>query len=1507
MAHLRAACAGFAPLLFDFKEDVDLNQFLKACKSVFDKLSGDQQIPQKWRDTQKYLGDFKIMKESLGSVEVSSFSQVEVINSRGQYTVVGTSGDVSDCISLRIKPLPLEESGGRKTFSLGDLQDLQSKLILISGHGSERQSEVNVFVNTLDKITRLALNLVALCRAGHVKYLAWTEVFDCVSPLKQSEEKNDLNASAALEQLLEEMIKFEEEMNSDLKEWKEKMSEVRSNFYYLNYYTTSQLLLLEKNLGRLALDREIELPNFVYGLLECIKPNINANDVSVAMGRACSKPSRRQAPRATGVDRSLFGGGGGSLSSDLFGFGREFPAGEGLGLGGGSLGFQDFGLQQRDVLDFGFGSAGPTSMEMSGGWSVPAQSVSEADRDIPVFNIDNPEYLSLETLGEFLQNLSQNAPLPPSRSFPTDQLEIGYPNLIVVPQAELIPAVLRLYMSDRRLPLPSAEEVLLCSSATTFEAVSLFWRRAIKDPSQSRVFCLAGADRLSYEVSREAVDELYKLSQGLSGQRGESYRLVVICSAENEDKSYMISALDQQRRLPLPCPSPQEVQSYLQSQFQSGPAGLKLRTVMGTMWTPAAQELDHEQCCVRVVYSTRAGVGKSLFIGRMSEKLVDIPNNKQARSFVARGGDPLTKVIIPLQELSVDSDDILETLEPAFPHPEQALSRLIHLDVSPSVRNGLEEFLFNLLVLGQITDSRGRIWRRRLTDMYVLECTWSEDHDTVIKKALTKEGQRHIPFEYFLPAISRGSPKEALELLQQRKNPTIKDPSLDGREFGNSNFQRAFQYLVRFINGENLDPFKFRPGTTEGTPPVCLETLLTHCGVPSPSWAILRHFINFLSNQLRDCEQSDFCNPDAYGDDLPGFKNFVMKLVIRMSRDFSTPSLSADLTRMEAAGNLQQYQLRRRWEQSPHPYLFFNEDRHAMTPIGLQITRDGNLINPLTAAVLDEQIMTRELSTALYTQGFRLQENYEEWPKERKIDALCNVMGLPCQGDPDPSYELTSDNVIKILAIHMRFRCGIPVVVMGETGCGKTRLIRYMCSLQAQSTGAQNMFLMKVHGGITRNDIIRTVRMAEFRAEANAQIGVKTVLFFDEANTTDAVGLIKEIMCDRHVNGYPIRGLGSDLHVIAACNPYRKHTDEMIQKLESAGLGYHVRTGDTEDRLGDIPLRQLVYRVHPLPESMKALVWDFGQLNSVAERLYIRQIVARHVHSGSLPNAPGLIDVATAVLAASQSYMRDREDECSFVSLRDVERAMMVMVWFYKLNDVLDPFMRRKYDERKAKSGAVAPLDPLTRSLVLALGVSYQARLQERKEFRTAVSRHFRAPCALPGAAQMRQEIDFCQAVFLDELELPPKIGRNHALKENVFMMVVCIDLRIPLFLVGKPGSSKSLAKDVVKNAMRGDLSNSELYKKLKQAHMVSYQCSPLSTADGIISTFSQCQRMQKENDLERFVACVVLDEVGLAEDSPRLPLKALHPLLDDGTAGADNDGEEGILPPPQFLDIVYR
>ena len=39
-----------------------------------------------------------------------------------------------------------------------------------------------------------------------------------------------------------------------------------------------------------------------------------------------------------------------------------------------------------------------------------------------------------------------------------------------------------------------------------------------------------------------------------------------------------------------------------------------------------------------------------------------------------------------------------------------------------------------------------------------------------------------------------------------------------------------------------------------------------------------------------------------------------------------------------------------------------------------------------------------------------------------RIENLCSVMGINDMDDPDPTYELTTDNVEKILAIHMRFR-----------------------------------------------------------------------------------------------------------------------------------------------------------------------------------------------------------------------------------------------------------------------------------------------------------------------------------------------------------------------------------------------------------------------------------------------------------------------------------------------------
>ena len=94
---------------------------------------------------------------------------------------------------------------------------------------------------------------------------------------------------------------------------------------------------------------------------------------------------------------------------------------------------------------------------------------------------------------------------------------------------------------------------------------------------------------------------------------------------------------------------------------------------------------------------------------------------------------------------------------------------------------------------------------------------------------------------------------------------------------------------------------------------------------------------------------------------------------------------------------------------------------------------------------------------------------------------------------------------------------------------------------------------------------------------------------------------------------------------------------------------------------------------------------------------------------------------------------------------------------------------------------------------------------------------------------------------------------------------------------------------------MHGKTSHSNLLKKFKQVQMFSYQCSQLATPESVIEVFNSAKKFQDKLDSTQFVSVVVLDEVGLAEDSPNLPLKALHPLLEDGTEGAGAKGEDEV------------
>ncbi len=118
---------------------------------------------------------------------------------------------------------------------------------------------------------------------------------------------------------------------------------------------------------------------------------------------------------------------------------------------------------------------------------------------------------------------------------------------------------------------------------------------------------------------------------------------------------------------------------------------------------------------------------------------------------------------------------------------------------------------------------------------------------------------------------------------------------------------------------------------------------------------------------------------------------------------------------------------------------------------------------------------------------------------------------------------------------------------------------------------------------------------------------------------------------------------------------------------------------------------------------------------------------------------------------------------------------------------------------------------------------------------------------------------------YLDDMELPEGIADNSALLENVFVVLVCILNKIPIFVVGKPGTytfpiwkftilmydigcSKSLSLQLINSNLRGQDSKSQFFQKLPQVFIIAYQGSESSTSDGILKVFEKAHKYVEHN-----------------------------------------------------------
>ena len=79
-----------------------------------------------------------------------------------------------------------------------------------------------------------------------------------------------------------------------------------------------------------------------------------------------------------------------------------------------------------------------------------------------------------------------------------------------------------------------------------------------------------------------------------------------------------------------------------------------------------------------------------------------------------------------------------------------------------------------------------------------------------------------------------------------------------------------------------------------------------------------------------------------------------------------------------------------------------------------------------------------------------LERDWSKLTNEEGVQILRNAMGTSPFAPPprlQAGYVITVDNLLKMLSVSLRMKYSLPVLVMGETGCGKSSLMKATCAI----------------------------------------------------------------------------------------------------------------------------------------------------------------------------------------------------------------------------------------------------------------------------------------------------------------------------------------------------------------------------------------------------------------------------------------------------------------------------
>ena len=491
------------------------------------------------------------------------------------------------------------------------------------------------------------------------------------------------------------------------------------------------------------------------------------------------------------------------------------------------------------------------------------------------------------------------------------------------------------------------------------------------------------------------------------------------------------------------------------------------------------------------------------------------------------------------------------------------------------------------------------------------------------------------------------------------------------------------------------------------------------------------------------------------------------------------------------------------------------------------------------------------------------------------------------------NYVITNDNFKKMLLLIYRIRANIPVIIMGETGCGKTALITKLN--QILNNGEITVKIINIHPGITDEDICKDMREIDEEAKKNDKNEIWA--FFDEINTCLSLSLLTEIFIHRTYNG---EKLSDNIRLIGACNPYRRRK----ALTEKCGLS---RDDDNEN--------ELVYLVQPLPQSLLYYVFSFGRIKEDDEKKYIYSIIEKLFKE---ENEKNLHKLTGDAILECHKFLREAFDP-SVVSLREISRFSKCVEFFQEYFKIKNDY-ENEINENRADNNNNESKKRLykIKSIICSIYLCYYIRLideEKRSNFNyklrdillNIVNDGQKKDNEKAEAGELVDQIKYDQLrndlkqepisqfsdflkieedFLLDKIELDKGIGKNNLLRENTFLLFLAVITNIPLIIVGKPGTGKSLSAQLIYKAMRGIYSKNKFFQKFPKIIQTYFQGSESTQPEDVEKLFEIAGKkleyyknnMKKE---ELPISMILFDELGLAEKSETNPLKVLHSKLE--------------------------